>query len=97
MSLCLHRPPTTGGVSGRRPAPTKGHPPGRIREQKHDRSTGIYVEIESGIQVASRWEGWRTDAAASNGSNRILSYGALLRQVMPDGRMEIPHSSRFRP
>ena len=38
-----------------------------------------------------------TDAVPSNGSNRIMSIGPPPRWMMPDGRMEIRHSSRFRP
>ena len=54
------------------------------------------VEIESGIQVASRRVSWHVDAVPSNGSNRIKSNGAPLRRMMPDGRMENPASSHFR-
>lgn len=49
---------------------------------------------QSGIQVASCRVSWHFDADPSNRSNRILSSGARLWPVMPNGRMEIPVSSR---
>src|SRR5690606_28181091 len=60
------------------------------------KQTSGVVEIESGIQAASRWEGWHLDAVASNGSNHTQSSGAPPRRMMPNGRMENPASSHFR-
>ena len=65
-----------------------------VSQSKDNKS--FHVEIESGIQVASRRRPRRFDAALPNGSNRILSNGAPPRRMMPNGRLGIPRSSRSR-
>ena len=79
-----------GSDEGKSSTPTLKHFFISQTPRQHSR----FCRDQSGIQVASRRVSWRFDAVPSNGSNRILSNGARLRLMMPNGRMEIPVSSR---
>ena len=58
----------------------------------YEASTGYGFFFELLSPVAN--EVWRPDAAGSSGSNRMMSYGAPPRRMMPNGRMELPASAR---
>ena len=61
------------------------------QEVTRSESKRLPVKIEGGTQVASRGTDMaQGDAAGVNGSNRILSHGAPLRRVMPNGCLGSP-------
>ena len=64
---------------------------GKSREVRSSGFKKFHVKIESGTEVASRGTDMaQGDAAGVNGGNRILSHGAPLRRLMPNGCLGSP-------
>jgi hypothetical protein len=61
------------------------------RHTSKERFDKIHVKTEGGTQVAPRGTDMaQCDAAGVSGGNRILSHGAPLRRLMPNGCLGSP-------